>query len=106
MKRMVLALASIGVLAAACSKPAEQAAQPKFDTTLDMKELMGHFVDPGAWAFWHATGTVTTDKGEISNAPTTEEGWDAAESGATEVMEAGNVLQLPGFSRGAEFNTY
>jgi len=103
MKRSVLLLASVGVLLAACSKPVPQ---PKYDTSLDMKELMGHLVDPGSWAFWHATGTVVTADGEKSNAPTTQDGWDAAESGATEVMQAGNILQLPGNSRGPEFDAF
>ena len=106
MKRSLLALASLGVLLAACSKPAPPPPQAKFDTSLDMKEIMGHLVDPGSWAFWHATGTVVSAEGEKSNAPTTQEGWDTAESGATEVMQAGNILQLPGNSRGPEFNAF
>jgi hypothetical protein len=106
MKRTVLALASVSVLAAACSKPAPKAPEGKFDYSLDMKELMGHVVDPGSWAFWHASGTVETAEGTKSNAPTTQDGWDAAESGAAEVLEAGNLLQLPGNSRGPEFNAF
>ncbi len=107
MKASHLALAALGLLLIACSKSQPPAQlQPKYDTSLDMKELMGHLVDPGAWAFWHATGTVDTANGETSNAPTTQEGWDAAESGATEVMQAGNILLLPGNSRGPAFDAY
>jgi cytochrome c551/c552 len=106
---LTLTAASAAALLASCSKPASQAAAPaeaKYDTSLDMKEIMGHLVDPGSWAFWHASGTVTSKDGDKSLLPTTEEGWEAAESGAVEVMQAGNILQLPGYSRGPEFNAF
>lgn len=103
---LILSAASAAALLASCSKPAPPQPVAKFDTSLDMKELMGHVVDPGAWAFWHASGSEVTASGEKSNAPTTEEGWEAAESGAAEVMQAGNLLQLPGYSRGEEFNRF
>jgi hypothetical protein len=106
---LTLVAGCASALLASCSKPAPQAAAPaeaKYDTSLDMKELMGHVVDPGSWAFWHASGTDVTASGDKSLLPTTQEGWDAAESGAAEVMQAGNLLQLPGNSRGAEFNAF
>jgi len=106
MKFIHLALAGAACAAlAACSKPAEQAPLPKI-VTLDMKEFMGHVVDPGAWAFWHASGDVVSADGDKALAPTTEAGWDAAESGAAEVMQSGNLLQLPGYSRGPEFDAF
>jgi hypothetical protein len=101
---IVMAGAACAALAS-CSKPAEQAPQPKI-VTLDMKEFMGHVVDPGAWAFWHASGDVVSSDGDKQLAPTTEEGWDTAESGAAEVMQAGNLLQLEGYSRGPEFDKF
>jgi hypothetical protein len=94
-----------GALALACALPlalgscAKPAPPAPYNLSLDMKELMGHVVDPGAWAFWHASGDVETEKGVISNLPTTEEGWEAAESGAAQVAEAGNLLLLPGRDR-------
>ncbi len=95
-----IALIALGAAAVAglgsCAKPPPEA---PYDLTLDMKELMGHVVDPGAWAFWHASGEVETEKGTVSNLPTTTEGWDAAESGAAQVAEAGNLLLMPGRNR-------
>ena len=75
-----------------CSKPVPKTA---FDLTLPMEEVMGHVVDPGAWAFWRASGEVVTEKGTESLLPKTEEGWLAAESGAATVHEAGNLLLIP-----------
>ena len=83
-------------LLAACSKPPPP---PPYNLSLDMKEVMGHVVDPGSWAVWRASGTDDTAAGERSLTPTTEEGWLAAESGAAEVAEAGNLLMLPGRAR-------
>ncbi len=95
------AASTAALVAAALALASCQKAEPKvaYDTHLDMKEIMGHVVDPGAWAFWHASGDVETAQGTVSNLPTTEEGWEAAESGAAQVAEAGNLLLLPGYNR-------
>ena len=98
----ILALVAGTALLCGCQRPAPPAAQapaaPGYNVTLSMKELMGHVVDPGAWAFWRASGTVTTEAGEQSLTPTTEQGWETAESGAAQIAEAGNLL-LPGRKR-------
>ena len=52
-----------------CSRPAATAATPGYDLSLDMKELMGHVVDPGAWAFWHASGEEITATGTKTLTP-------------------------------------
>jgi hypothetical protein len=75
------------------------APKPKYNTTLPVKEVMGHVVDPAAWAVWHSSGTVVTLQGTQSLVPTTDEGWLAAESGAAALVEAGNDLMLPGRAR-------
>ncbi len=93
MKRVLFTLAGVAALLASCSKPPARTA---FDISLPMEEVMGHVVDPGAWAFWRASGEVVTEKGTESLLPKTEEGWLAAESGATTVVEAGNLLLIPG----------
>ena len=105
MKLKIVLLASVCVIAASCSKPpaADTGVKPKYNLSLDMKEIMGHVVDPGAWAFWKVTGTEETAKGTRSLTPTTQEGWDIAESGAAQVAEAGNLLQLPGYMRDADW---
>lgn len=93
---------------AACSPqkkaaPAAAApAVPKYNVNLPMDELMGHVVDPAAFAYWKGSGTEETAKGTRSLAPTTEEGWEALESGAAALIEAGNLLQMPGRPRAPE----
>ncbi len=89
-------LAAAALLAASAASCAKPQAKSGFDVSLPMTEVMGHVVDPGSWAFWHASGEVVTAQGTKSLLPTTEDGWLAAESGATTVAEAGNLLLMPG----------
>jgi hypothetical protein len=101
---VILGVAAAAALLCGCQRPATTAttatpAPPPYNVTLSMKELMGHVVDPGAWAFWRASGTVTSETGEKSLTPTTEEAWETAESGAAQMAEAGNLLLLPGRKR-------
>jgi hypothetical protein len=95
---------------AACAKPAKAPppAQVQYDTRLPMDELMGHVVDPAAFTYWKGAGTEVTEKGERDLSPTTTEGWETLESGAAALIEAGNLLQLPGRARApeADWNRY
>lgn len=108
MRRLLPLLACAAALAACSpakktSGPAPAAAPPpKYDLSLPMDELMGHVVDPAAFAYWKGSGTEETAKGTRSLAPTTEEGWEALESGAAALIEAGNLLQMPGRPRAPE----
>ena len=71
----------------------------KYNTTLPVAEVMAHVVDPAAWQVWRASGTEDTLQGPKSLAPTTDDGWLVAESGAAAIAEAGNLLKLPGRAR-------
>jgi hypothetical protein len=63
-------------------------------------------VDPAAFAYWKGSGTEVTAKGERDLSPTTEEGWEALESAAATLAEAGNMMQLPGRARAPEADWY
>lgn len=91
---IVAAGLAAAALAACQQKPGDGAA--KFNTELPMSEFMGHVVDPAAFMYWKNSGTEVTEEGETSRYPTTEEGWDVLVSGASIVMEAGNLLQMEG----------
>lgn len=111
MKRVITVAACMAALAA-CSPQKEAApkasAQPKFNTDLPMTEFMGHVVDPAAFMYWKGSGTEIDATGEHDLSPTTEEGWETLVSGASILMEAGNLLQLPGRVRApeADWNRY
>lgn len=107
MKRF-LTFAAAAALLAACSphkaeapKTASQALSPmaKLNLDLPMDEFMGHVVDPAAFTYWGGSGTEETASGTKDLSPTTEEGWEKLESAAASLIEAGNLLQLPGRER-------
>ena len=109
MKR-IITMTALAVLLTACNqKPAAPpAGAPKFDTNLNVSEVMGHMVDPGAFMYWKGSGEEITEAGVKDLSPTTEQGWETLVSGATIVAQAGNVLQLPGYARApeADWNKY
>jgi len=87
--RSVIAAACL--LLSACSQAA-----PPYRTENDVKEVMGHVLDPAADVIWGAAGTVVTEEGEQDLSPTDEAGWLAVENAAAVVAESGNLLMLPG----------
>ena len=109
LKRFVT-FAACAALLVACSpqKPAAPVGpQPKFNAdALPMPEFMGHVVDPASFAYWKGSGTEETAKGTKELAPTTDEGWEAMETAAAVLIEAGNTLQLPGRARAPEADWY
>lgn len=104
MQRLIILAASVALLAACSpSKPAPPAVVAKFNTdALPMPEFMGHVVDPASFAYWKGSGTEETAKGTRELAPTNAEGWEAMETAAAVLIEAGNALQLPGRARAPE----
>lgn len=107
--KRLLTLAACAVLPVslmlACSpqKPAAPASPAKYNVdALDMKEFMGHVVDPASFAYWKGSGTEESAKGTKDLTPTTDEGWESMETAAAVLIEAGNALQLPGRPRAPE----
>lgn len=92
-------------LLVACS-PQQPTAEPKFNTDLPMAEFMGHVVDPAAFAYWRGSGVEITAEGEKDLSPTTEEGWEALETAAATLIEAGNMMQIQGRARAPEGDWY
>ena len=91
------------MLACSPQKPAAPATQAKYNVAaLDMKEFMGHVVDPASFAYWKGSGTDETAQGTKDLTPTTDEGWEQMETAAAVLIEAGNALQLPGRPRAPE----
>jgi hypothetical protein len=98
LKRLFAAAACLALLAGCNQKPAEPVAKYNIEA-LPIPEFMGHVVDPAAFAYWKGSGTEETTEGTKQLAPTTQEGWEALESAAAALIEAGNDLQLPGRPR-------
>ena len=98
----------VAVMAAGCGE--EGAVVPEADDgvapNLEMHDFMGWVLDPLADVIWSSAGTITTMEGVEDLAPTTQEGWDEVRNAAATIAELGNVLQIPAYSEGEDWNEY
>src|SRR6266508_1368642 len=81
--------------AAPATTPATPAS-PDYTPTATIKDLMQSVVDPNADVVWLSVTTVQSAKGTIDSAPKTDEEWTKVRHGAIALMEAANLLIVPG----------
>jgi hypothetical protein len=96
---LFLALTSTLVLLAACTaKQPQQAAQqePDFRPTATIKDIMDSLVDPGSDVLWDSVETVVSAKGTEEKMPRTDEEWKNVRNHAVMLLEATNLLLVPG----------
>src|SRR2546428_1558891 len=96
---LLLVLVSVVVLGPA-SCTARQADQgqgaPEFRTTATIKDIMDSMVDPGSDVIWDSVETVVSAKGVEEKFPRTDEEWKQVRRHAIMLLEATNLLQMPG----------
>jgi hypothetical protein len=81
------------------SQPQSQTpAQPQteYRTTATVKDIMDALVDPGSDYIWDSVETVVSAKGTEEKAPHTDEDWKQVRNHAIMLLEATNLLQIPG----------
>ncbi len=61
-----------------------------------IKQIMGGIVGPGATVVYGAVATNVTAKGVENVAPKDDEAWAAVGNSAAAIVEAGNLLLMPG----------
>ena len=82
---------------AACQRPAPAPpAPPSFNTTIPLRDLMSHVIDPNTDVVWAASGVVVDLQGEHDLSPRTDAAWAKVRDAAAVVAESGNLLLLPG----------
>jgi hypothetical protein len=89
------------VMTASCAQqqtqPAPKAeAQPEYRLTATVKDIMDALVDPGSDYIWDSVETVVSAKGVEEKAPKTDEDWKQVRNHAIMLLEATNLLQMPG----------
>ena len=89
--RMLL-LCGCAVCAARCSR----APSPEFQPTATVKDIMDSVVDPSADAIWDSVEIVATLQGTEEKAPKTDEDWKNLRRHAISLLEASNLLLVPG----------
>jgi len=76
-----------------CAKPRPEA---EYRPTTTIKDLMDGVVDPAADTIWNSVATTITTKGKVEKAPSTDEEWATVRGSAIQLVEASNLLQIPG----------
>ena len=76
-----------------CAKPKPEA---EYRPTTTIKDLMDGIVDPAADTIWNSVATKITLKGKEEKAPHTDEEWATVRRSALQLVEASNLLQIPG----------
>jgi hypothetical protein len=89
---LLIVLASNLMLANACSR----AASPEFQPTATVKDIMDSVVDPNADFVWDSVEVVATLEGTEEKAPKTDEDWKQLRRHAISLLEASNLLLVPG----------
>ena len=78
-------------------EPAAPAAdQPPYTTTATVKDIMLHIVDPAGDMVWDSVATVIDKGGLHETVPKTDEDWFKVRTGVITLIEASNLLMVPG----------
>ena len=79
------------LLSSACAGP-----PPEYRTTATVKDIMDSVVDPNADYLFGSVSTIVTAKGITEKAPRTDDDWTELRRHTVALMEATNLLQIPG----------
>ncbi|MGI8617998.1 MAG: hypothetical protein ACR2L6_02775 [Gemmatimonadaceae bacterium] len=74
----------------------ETAAVPEFRLNATIRDIMDSFVDPAADHIWDAVSITVTAKRREEKYPRTDEEWKELRRRAIQIMEAANLLLVPG----------
>ncbi len=69
---------------------------PPFVTSASIIDLMSDQVDPAADALWLSVATISTREGVVQREPRTEAEWQEERRHAIALIEASNLLMMPG----------
>jgi hypothetical protein len=72
------------------------ASQPSFEAVATVQELMQDEIDPAADSIWDSVGTITTRAGTVEKRPQSDEEWQALRRSTVVLIEATNLLAMPG----------
>jgi plastocyanin len=92
-----LVVSSALVLAVgACRARDDREPQPQFRPTATVKDIMVSIIDPEADVLWNAVATIVSAAGTEEREPRTDEEWTAVQRSAVQLVEATNLLRVPG----------
>ena len=98
-RRIAALVASGATLVLGCADaPAadEPASGSGYAATATIEEIMRHMIDPAADAIWESVVTDVTVEGVIEHVPVTDDDWATLHGHAINLVEATNLLLVPG----------
>ena len=90
---MVLSMLAVSCQQQDAQKLADGSPQYRLNT---IKDLMDSLVDPGATFIWNSVSTVVSVNGTEEKVPRTDEEWKEVRRHGIMLLEATNMLQMPG----------
>jgi hypothetical protein len=95
--RLILMIALL-ILVVSCAPAGQKTtpAQPEFRTTATIKDIMDSIVDPSADELWESVSTTVDATGVHDKYPKTDEEWKTVRRDAIKLLEASNLLLIPG----------
>jgi cytochrome c556 len=92
--RIVAPLAMVGCTSKA--PPVALDPQPRFLLIATVQDLMDGQIDPAADGLWDSVAFIATEAGTEDRHPRTEAQWKAVRTNAVTLIEAANLLSMPG----------
>lgn len=92
---MTLTLCACGKTEAPAPAATADAGIP-YRPTASIQEIMLSIVDPSADEVWESVAVISTEKGVEERHPRTDEDWAKVRAHAVALMEASNLLMMPG----------
>ena len=95
---LLLFLAGVcALLGVGCSaETPETQQQPEYQATATVRELMDSIIDPSADVVWDSVAVLISPTGMEEKQPRTPEEWAEVRRGAIRLIEASNLLVIPG----------
>lgn len=100
------ALSMVLLLGGCGDDGAPRVPETQYRAVLDAGQLMNWILDPAADVIWGSAGAVITVEGEQDLSPVDDEGWAGVRNAAAVVVESGNLLMMPGRSRGEDWDEF
>lgn len=94
--RFGLVLSASVLVASGCGAREEPPPQPAYRPTATIKDIMDSVIDPNADVLWNSVATIVSVTGTEEREPRTDEEWATVRRSAIQLVEATNLLRIPG----------
>jgi plastocyanin len=91
-----IVFSALFLAASGCNTREERPPDAQFRPTATVKDIMTSIIDPEADVLWNSVATIVSLSGTEEREPRTDEEWAAVRQSAVQLVEATNLLRIPG----------